>query len=70
MNTSTVLKMDDSFDGFSPVDGESLPKALCHKALCLDVDNSTWYIYWHKNYDPKAETGDTAYDVDKWRAQG
>jgi hypothetical protein len=69
MLNSTVLQRDKSFDTFSPADGEALPKALCHQAICLDVDAATWYIYHQRNYDPKTTTGGTEYIEENWRAQ-
>lgn len=67
MQNSVQLKFDGSFETFSPADGEALSKPTRHRDLMLDVDNNVWYLYHHRSYDPQAETGDNAYNVDKWK---
>ena len=69
MLNSTILQQDKSWDSFSPLDGEALSKPSRHQFLMLDVDNSVWYVYHHRIYDPKATSGPNAYDVAKWKAQ-
>lgn len=66
MNQSTVLRKDGSFDTFTSAEG--LPKALDHKAIALNVETNEWYIYHQRNYDYRATSGTTAYDVANWHS--
>lgn len=70
MLDSVQLNFDGSFETFSPTDGEALTKPIRHKNTMLNVDDNVWSIYHHRNYDPKATTGPTAYDIAKWRTLG
>jgi len=69
MLNNTQLSFDGSWESFSPLDGETLAKPLRHKCLMLNVDESVWYVYHHRAYDPKAASGPTAYDEAKWKPQ-
>ena len=70
MLNSVQLSFDGSFEPFSPGDGETLAKPIRHRDLMLNVDDNVWSIYHHRNYDPTATSGPTAYNIDKWKTLG